>query len=192
MTWYDLFQFLHVVAAIVWVGGGLTFVVLVATANRRGDAADVLRAYKMMIPYANRVFMQAAIVALVSGIVMLLFVPQWGAAWIIFGLLGIGVSGYLGGALLGPKTAELLRLEAKEGASAAVMAIARDVATIARFDMVLLVTIVADMVIKPMWSNFVVIILFLAIVGGAGYYFLAPILRRPTTPPPAAQPPVSA
>jgi uncharacterized membrane protein len=194
MSWYDLFKFVHVAASIVWVGGGLTFVALVAMANRRGEQAEVLRIFKTMVPYANRVFMQAAIVALVSGVVMLLILPQigWGSPWILFGILGFAVTGYLGGSQLGPRTARIIDLEAKEGASPATMALVAEVTQIARFDIILLFTIVADMVIKPMWPNWIVVILFLAIVAGAGYYFLAPILRPPVAQPPTTQPPVSA
>lgn len=187
MTWNDLFKFIHVAASIAWVGGGLVFVGLHAMESRKGDPAAVLRVYKTLLPYANRVFMQAAIVALVSGIAMLLVGPYsiWDA-WLVLGILGFAVTGYLGGAQLGPRVNKLVELEAKEGASPATMAVMAEIARISRFDIILMFTVVADMVIKPLlWSNWLVVILFLAIVGAAGYYFLAPILRRPATPPPA-------
>ena len=43
MTWYELLLFLHIVAAIIWLGSGLFIQILATRAERAGDTEGLRR-----------------------------------------------------------------------------------------------------------------------------------------------------
>lgn len=178
MTVYELFKYIHVVAAIAWLGGGLVMIILAMAAYGK-DSAESLRIIKNVLYLGNRVFLPAAGIALLSGIIMALVAPAslWGQAWLIVGLLGWATTFTVGNWIIRPRAERLVAMEAKEGASPAVLALSQEMLQIAKFDFIMLFTIVADMVIKPIWSDWYVILVFLLVIGAAGWYFLTPVLR---------------
>lgn len=178
MSWYEIFKFLHVVFAIAWLGGGLVMVVLAIAAYGK-DPAESLRIIKNVLYLGNRVFLPSAAGALVTGILMSVVAPisLWGQAWLILGLLGWATTFTIGNWFIRPRAERLVALEAKEGASANVLALSQEMLSIAKFDYIMLFTIVADMVIKPLWSDWYVILIFLLVIAAGAWFFLAPVLR---------------
>ena len=90
---YDLFQFLHVISAMVWLGSGVGLVALFAVMG--GDRASVLGTGQYLEKLGPRLFGAAAVATLLFGI--LTVVASDGAIsftdpWILIGLGGIVAS----------------------------------------------------------------------------------------------------
>ena len=178
MSWYEIFKFLHVAFSIAWIGGGLVMVILAIAAYGK-DPAESLRIIKNVLYLGNRVFLPSAAGALVTGILTASFAPfsLWGQAWLILGLLGWAATFTIGNWFIRPRAERFVALEAKEGASANVIALGQEMLSIAKFDYIMLFTVVADMVIKPIWSDWYVILIFLLVIAAGAWFFLVPVLR---------------
>jgi uncharacterized membrane protein len=107
MTWYELWLFLHISAVALWIGGGVAVQVFGALAKASGDPARSAAFGKDTGVMARWVFMPAALVVLVSGI---LLVHEgnwdWGEWFVVLGLVGwaavaVTAFGYLSRAVKG-------------------------------------------------------------------------------------------
>jgi len=109
VTLSETYKLIHVLAAIVWVGGGTLMLVFTWRAlaadrdHRIGYARDVEA-------LSNRVFAPASIVALLFGILMVLDIDafSFSQAWILIGIVGLATSVVVGIAYFGPQTKRLL------------------------------------------------------------------------------------
>ena len=153
-SWYQVFKSIHVLAAIVWLGGGAMITVLAWRAQRAKDYGQLLQIGKQAEWLSTRVFVPASLVVLAMGIV-LMHKGDWGYDhfWALFGLIGWGVSFVVGAAFLGPETGRMAKLiEAKGPEDPEVIARLNRVISVARADVVLVLLIAADMVAKPWLS----------------------------------------
>lgn len=147
---FDLLAFLHVLAAVVWVGGALMVGILgfrMPTADpvhRMGFARDVLF-------LGRRVFTPAIVVALATGVWMVIDadpVYAFEQVWIAAGLGALLTTAGIGTGFILPKTrAAIGMVDAGDGPGAA--ALLRKVSLAGRFNATLLVATVALMVFKP-------------------------------------------
>ncbi|MDP9227271.1 MAG: DUF2269 family protein [Actinomycetota bacterium] len=151
MTLYGLYLAIHILAVVVWVGGTLTVQILATRANNSEDPARMAALAGDTEWVGMRVFMPASILALISGIVLVLD-GHWGFGhfWILFGLFGILFSAVTGAAFIGPETGRLKKLIEDEGPAASPV---RDrmqrIFLISRIELVILLLVVADMALKP-------------------------------------------
>jgi len=151
---YLVFKSIHVLAAVVWLGGGAAIALLAWQAQRTRDNAQLLQIGKQAEWLSMRVFMPASLVILAMGIV-LMHKGDWGYGqfWTLFGLIAWGVSFVVGAAFLGPESGKLAKLiEAKGPEDPAVIARLNRIIAVARLDVVLVMLIAADMVAKPFSS----------------------------------------
>ncbi|HEX5631533.1 MAG TPA: DUF2269 family protein [Acidimicrobiia bacterium] len=147
MTLYETLKLLHVLAAIVWVGGGV-FQTVSTWRAMDADPVHRLGLARDMRFAGDRVFGPASLLALVFGIWMVVESPAigWGDTWIVIGLAGIVISGAIGGAFFAPKSKALVaRLEAGEDASA----LMRTIGKVSLVDMTILLIVVWAMVTRP-------------------------------------------
>jgi uncharacterized membrane protein len=150
-SWYQVFKSIHVLAAVVWLGGGAMITVLAWRAQRAKDFGQLLQIGRQAEWLSTRVFVPASLVVLAMGIV-LMHKGDWGYNhfWTLFGLIGWGVSFVVGAAFLGPETGRMAKLiEAKGPEDPEVLARLNRVISVARADVVLVLLIAADMVAKP-------------------------------------------
>ena len=152
VTLYDLVKSFHILTAITWVGGAIALQIL-AIRIVRGNDPQKLRAFAGDAEWiGTRVFTPASALVLLLGIWMVILEPVWtfGQFWILAALAMFGYS-FLSGALyLGPKTARLKKLFEEEGTgSPAALALVRKLFVFSRIELVFLILIVFDMVIKP-------------------------------------------
>src|ERR1043166_3682427 len=153
-SWYSVFKSIHVLAAIVWLGGGATITILAWKAQRAKDNAELLQIGKQAEWLSTRVFVPASITVLAMGFV-LIHKGGWGYGhfWTLFGLIAWGVSFAVGAAFLGPESGKLARLvETKGPEDPEVIARLNRILAIARPDIVLVLLIATDMVAKPFLS----------------------------------------
>ena len=168
-------KFLHVAFVITWLGGGLCMVLLGARANRANDAADLAKVIQFVVAMAKRVFIPAALGALVCGLIMAWSLELFSSLWVIIGLAGFALTFGLGIAVISPRSDKVGALIEKEGASPAVVEQSREILRIAQFDLVMLFVVVADMVLKPAPENYIVLLVMAMVVLVAGVVFLRPV-----------------
>jgi hypothetical protein len=152
MDLYSIVKTLHVLSAIVWVGGGMLMLTLGLRAARSRSDAALLATMAQMGFCGPRIFMPASLATLGFGLAMTWLGNLWLEAWVLVGLGGIAILIVLGATALGPRIGRVLALEAKGRGDEAVL-LARQVLLAASFDGTLLVLVVIDMVLKPAFAD---------------------------------------
>lgn len=180
MELFAIFKFLHVVAAMAWVGGGVTLFALVLFAERAKDDAEMMRLLGVVGTMGVRWFLPASALTLLFGLVMTFLGGLWTEAWIVLGLAGLVASFLIGHFVLRVKAIEAGRLMA-EGRVAEAAAFGRGILGVAKFDYVMLFSIVALMVLRPGWTDFAALGVIAAVLAGAGYFFLAAGMKPAAT-----------
>lgn len=149
--WYSVFKAIHVVSAVLWVGGGAAITILALKAQRTKDDAGLVQIAKQAEYLAMRLFVPASLVVGVMGFV-LMHKGQWGYDhfWSLFALAGWIASFVVGMAFLGPETGRLAKLMDEKGPDhPETIARVNRIVAVARTDVVLIALIAADMVAKP-------------------------------------------
>jgi uncharacterized membrane protein len=156
LTWYELWKFLHVSFALLWVGGGamMQFFALRALASKSNERVVQFAADVEWI--GGRLLTTFSAAALVTGIALVVNAPYWGFGddWIVIGLVLFAITFVAGAAFFGPEAGRISRLAAAEGPdSPVVQARIRRILVLSRIDLVVLFLIVFDMVVKPSFSD---------------------------------------
>jgi uncharacterized membrane protein len=147
---YKAIVFVHVFAAIVWVGGAFFFQVKIAQFKRANDNAGFLQLGKDAEHIGQRLFMPASVIVLASGIAMVWYGPFAFELWITLALVGIVATALTGSLYLGPTGGKLARLAEEKGLDDPGVTAMRDrLVTVSRVDYAVLVLVVLDMVFKP-------------------------------------------
>jgi hypothetical protein len=150
MQFYQLFMFLHIACVIVWLGSGLTLLILGAAATARRDTAAIVSVASRDVATLTRIFGPAALGALLFGLAMTWIAWDFQTLWILIGLAGFAVSAVYGATALrqaGDRLSSAVREHGSESAFA--VAEAERLLVMGRFDTLLLTVVVADMVFKP-------------------------------------------
>jgi uncharacterized membrane protein len=151
MTKYELLKTIHVLFAVIWVGGAATTQILATRLSRANDPGRMAAFAKDIEFVGTRVFAPASVIVLGAGIWMVAD-SGWSFTdlWIVFGLAGIAFSATVGSAFLGPESGRIGRLiEAKGPADSEVTARLNRIFLISRVELVILLLIVVNMVVKP-------------------------------------------
>jgi uncharacterized membrane protein len=149
---YDTLKFVHVLAAIVWVGSGI-FVQFEATKLRRANDPLRLAAFAKDIAFwGTRLFMPSSLLVLLMGISLVLYSPGIGVSdtWVWLGLVGYAATFVTGAFFIGPTARKLAESsETLPPDDPILQAAMARIFAISRIDQVVLVLVVADMVFKP-------------------------------------------
>jgi uncharacterized membrane protein len=151
MTWYTFFKSVHVVGAAVWVGGALMLQALAFRILRTGDARRQAEFAKDSEFVGIRVFIPATWLILLAGIGMMVNLPwPWGQNWVVFGLIAWGLSFVLGAGFIGPESGRIAKVIERGGPESpeAQMRIRR-ILLISRCELVVLIAVIVNMVVKP-------------------------------------------
>jgi hypothetical protein len=143
--------FIHIFAAIIWVGGAFTFQLRIAELRKANDTAGFLQLGQDAERIGQRVFMPASIVVLLAGIAMVWYSPAYSfKLWIALALVGIVATSLVGALYLGPQGGKFAKLAQERGVEDPGVVAARDrLILVSRIDYAVLVLIVLDMVFKP-------------------------------------------
>jgi len=141
----------HVVGAVIWVGGGMTLTILAARAERSKDPTEMSTIARQAAFVGERVFAPVGLLVFLMGIAMVINLHWgWGTTWIVIGLVGYVVTFLTGLLVLGPQAKRVGKLIETKGAEAAeTQAAIQRILLIARADIGVLLLVVADMVLKP-------------------------------------------
>jgi uncharacterized membrane protein len=149
--WYALFRVVHVVLAVFWVGGGLTFTILGLRAEHIDDPTEAAVLARQAGFVGERFFAPAGLIVFLMGIAMMIHTDWgWGKFWVVVGLLGYLATFGTGIAVIAPRVRKLAALLESPGPDAPeTQAAIKGMLLIARVDTAVLLLVVIDMVAKP-------------------------------------------
>jgi uncharacterized membrane protein len=149
--WYALFRVVHVAVDVFWFGGGLLLTILGLKAETSADPNEVVTLARWAAWVGEKMFAPAGLVVLAMGIAMMVNTNWgWGKFWVVVGLVGYALTFVTGVAVLSPQAKRIAELSDSKGPTAPeTIAAIRRILVIARFDVAVLLVVVADMVTKP-------------------------------------------
>ena len=179
MDAYDIFLFLHVSSAIIWLGAGFVLQVQSIRAAGAADQQTLIRAVDESSSLAGILFIPASFSVLVFGLLMVFFGPwSFGQLWIDLGLIGYAASAALGLLGIKPISEKFMALVKRDGVGGEALALGRRIFVISRIELVILLLVVANMVLKPGFDSVATLAAMVAaLVGG-----VAVILATARTP----------
>jgi uncharacterized membrane protein len=150
-SWYLAFKSVHVIFAVVWIGGGLLLTILGLAADRQSDAEGLAVVARQSALVGEKLFAPAGLIVLSMGIAMMINTDWgWNKFWVIFGLIGYAATFINGIAVLGPQSRKLAAQMQSSGATAPeTQAAIKRILLLARVDMAVLLLVIVDMVTKP-------------------------------------------
>lgn len=147
---YEFLLSVHLLAAVAWVGGGITLHIMGRFARAAGGTriVEYAREANMIGP---RFYAPLSLILLVAG---LLLVDEAGydfsQAWISLALLGWIISFVIGVAFYGPQGKKLEEAAAAEGPEGpGVLAIFERIRVVNMVEITILLLVVVDMAVKP-------------------------------------------
>jgi uncharacterized membrane protein len=151
MSRYDAYKFIHISAAIIWLGAGVMIQILGARAQRTRDDDYLRRLFHDAGRLGKTMFIPASLIVVVCGILMVVDGPwDFKPLWITLGLVGYATTFATGAFVLGPRSEKVSARLEQEGAMSAPIAVEmRRVLLFGRIDTVVLFLVVAVMVLKP-------------------------------------------
>ena len=99
------FKAVHVLAAVIWIGGGCLLMILGIAAERKRDPVELATVARQAAMVGEKFFAPAGIVVVTMGIAMMVNTNWgWGKFWVIAGLVGYAITFVTGVAVLSPRT----------------------------------------------------------------------------------------
>jgi uncharacterized membrane protein len=148
----EFLKMLHVIFAVIWVGGGFASQMYALRARAADDPARMAQFGQDTEWIGTRIFTPASLLVLALGITMVVREPAYafGDTWILIGLGGILFSALVGSLFLGPESGRLAKVITEKGPSDPEVnqRIAR-LTLVSRIELGILLLVVADMVVKP-------------------------------------------
>ncbi len=150
-AWYSAFKAVHVIAAVVWIGGGALLMILGLVAERKNDPVELATVARWAATVGEKLFAPAGLVVVAMGIAMMVNTNWgWGRFWVIAGLVGYAITFVIGVGVLAPLAKKITALVGEKGATdPETAAQIKKILLIARVDVALLLLVVVDMVTKP-------------------------------------------
>ena len=150
-NWYAVFKTVHVLLAVVWVGGGVLLTILAIVADRRNDPHEVATIARQAVFVGEKIFAPAGLLVFLMGISMMLNTNWgWGKFWVVAGLIGYALTFITGIAVLSPLAKKIQASAEQNGPEhPETIALIDRILLIGRFDVAILLLVIVDMVTKP-------------------------------------------
>jgi len=147
---YDLVKYVHILCAVVWVGGAFYAQLLAIQVARSSDPTDLPKLGRNIEFLGTRVFLPASILLFVAGVIMTTQRWAFQQTWISIAIVLWLVSALVGSLYLGPKSKRVAQLFEAEGPlSVAGRALLARLFLVSRLELVSFLVIIALMVAKP-------------------------------------------
>jgi uncharacterized membrane protein len=176
MSWGDLWLFLHIFAAILWLGAGFSLIVLGVLADRARDPEGLKSVLGHTNRLANIYFIPASLSVLVFGVILVLDSDFYGfdQLWIVLGLVGYALTFLTGLLVIKPRGERLgaMLAESRGEMTPPVWLEGRRLIAISRIDYVVLFLVVFDMVVKPTGDDGGTLLFMAAMLVVVGGYFI--------------------
>ncbi len=147
---YQVYLSIHILAAVVWVGGAVVMQLFAARAIA-ANSGERMAAFSGDAEWiGTRIFIPTSLALIVLGF-MLIHEGHWGYPfWIVFPIVVWFGSFLLGVSFLGPQSGKLKETVARDGLeSPAAATIQQRLMLASRIEALLLVLVVLDMALKP-------------------------------------------
>ena len=147
---YEFLLFVHVLAVVIWVGGGIVLNFLGTRLAAGGNPVEMAGFMHQIEWIGIRVFTPASAIVLIAGVIMTLDAWSFDTLWI-----GIGIAGFLysfinGAFLLGPLSGRTGKLMSERGPEdSTVVSNIRRLFVLSRIELVVLTVVVWAMTVKP-------------------------------------------
>lgn len=147
---YEALLYLHIVCAVVWVGGSFYAQLLAVQAARSEDPYELPRLGRQFEFLGTRIFVPAAGLLFLSGVVMTIQAWSFGQAWIVASI-GLWVLSAVAGAIyLAPRAKRAGELFEAEGPmSDAARSLTRRLFFVSRLELLSFAVVIGLMVFKP-------------------------------------------
>jgi uncharacterized membrane protein len=147
---YEVVKFIHVLCAVIWVGGAFYAQLLAIRVVRSPDPADVPKLANHIAFLATRVFIPASLLLFAAGIFMTTQRWAFQQTWISMAIVLWLVSVLTGTLYLGPRVQRIAGLFESEGpTSVAGRDLLDRVFLVARLELIVFFVTIALMVAKP-------------------------------------------
>jgi uncharacterized membrane protein len=149
-SWYQTWKALHILAAIVWVGGALMIQLFAFRILKETDSTRIAKFSKDVELIGMRTFVPSSLALVILGFV-LVHQGQWAYTfWIVFGIVIWALSFVNGAAFLGPESGRIGKLiEARGGVDSEVQRRIERLLLCSRVELAFIALIAMDMVLKP-------------------------------------------
>lgn len=151
MTIYELLKLIHILGAITWVGTSIEQQLVGARAMSSKERGRLAHFVDEADWVGVRIMTPAALVVVVAGILMVIE-SGWNFTdtWVLIGIGLFILTSLNGMVLLTPQTKKLKPVISERGEDdPGVKALVKRITLASRVDLLILIAIVADMVIKP-------------------------------------------
>jgi uncharacterized membrane protein len=147
---YELLLAVHVLCAVIWVGGGVTMHIFGRLATKRGPERR-LEFTRDSIQIGNRLYAPLSLILLIAGVLLVDEVGYgYGDFWITIGFLGFLTSFVLGVGYYPRAGRRYEAVAAGDGpGSPAAEALYRRTLGVNTFELTVLLLVVLDMAVKP-------------------------------------------
>jgi len=147
---YHLLLYVHVICAVIWVGGAFFLQLLAIRAESSTDITEIPRLTRTIEAIGNRVFVPAAGLLLLSGGAMTVSSWSFGRTWIAVSVALWVVSAVAGAVYLAPRLKKAVRLFDAEGPdSPRARLLIERMFLVSRLELISFAAILALMVFKP-------------------------------------------
>lgn len=150
-SFFTLFKFVHVTAAIFWIGGAGTLAILNARLAREADRVVLAALLRQANFFGRAILGPAAALTLIAGIATAASVGfDFGALWITWGFIGVLGSMLLGATLIRGANVRLGEIAlSTEPGDPRLSALQRRIGTLNLINILLLLSTVGAMIFKP-------------------------------------------
>lgn len=147
---YDFLLFIHVVAAVIWVGGGLGLSI-VGTRLANAAEPEATAGFARQLEFiGKRIFAPASGVLFLVGVFMTLDRWSFKDLWIAIGVVGYLYSAITGAAVIGPLSRRTGKMIAEGGVGdPQVTANIKKVFMFGRIEALVMILVIAAMTMKP-------------------------------------------
>lgn len=150
MTTYEFLLFAHLLFVVTWVGTDICLQVLAFRAMAAGPQRTVV--FSSDVEWlGKRLLVPSSLLVVVFGVLLVNEVGyDFSDTWITLAFIAFAASFIAGAGFLGPESGRISKLAAERGAEDAdVQARIRRVLFVSRIELVILVLVILDMVVKP-------------------------------------------
>jgi uncharacterized membrane protein len=147
---YQLVLYLHIISAVIWVGGAFAIQALAIVVSRSDDPMELPRLGRNLEFIGLRLFAPAAALLFATGVVMTIQNWSFGRTWIAVSVGLWVLSAVIGAAYLGPRAKRVASLFEAEGPSSiAARHLIGQMFVVSRLELVSFALIIGLMVFKP-------------------------------------------
>lgn len=150
ITTYQAYLSIHILAAVIWVGGAFAVQLFAMRATRAGTNEQVVAITKDIEWMGTRVFVPASLILVVFGFLMISEADLDYEFWLVFPLVIWALSFLVGAGFLGPESGRISKAFAAEGPdSVEGHTRLKRIFLISRIELTFLILVVLDMALKP-------------------------------------------